>query len=143
MMTNEQNKAVVRRFWKAFEANDSVTLNELWSSDFTAQNPSSPDPLNRQMFLQTVNMFNAAFSDRQFTVEELIAEGEKVATRVTMRAVHTGNWQGFPATGKPFAATVLTIEHVKNEQIADRWFSFDGARVLRELGLTAPLQAHP
>ncbi len=143
MMTNEQNKAVVRRFWKAFEANDFATLNELLSPDFTAQNPSAPGSLNREMFLQTVTMFNAAFSDRQYTVEELIAEGEKVATRVTMRGVHSGNWQGFPSTGKQFTATVLTIEHVRGDQLLDRWFSFDGPRVLRELGVTAPVQTHP
>jgi steroid delta-isomerase-like uncharacterized protein len=142
-MTNEQNKAIVRRFWKAFEANDQAALNEVLAPDLVARTPGAPEPLNRAMHLQGIRSFNAAFSDRLFTIDELIAEGDKVATRTTLRGTHTGDLQGHPPTGKQIAATGLTIERIKDGKIAERWFSFDAGRVMQELGRAAPMQGHP
>ena len=134
-MTNKQNKAIVRRFWKAFEANDQATLKEVLAPDLVAQSPSAANPQSRETHLQGIAGFNATFSDRQFTVEELVAEGDMVATRTTLRGVHTGDLQGHAPTGKPIAATGLTVERIKDGKIVERWFSFDTARVMQELGL--------
>jgi len=142
-MTSEHNKAIVRRFWKAYETNDQAALNEVLAPELVAQSPSAPGPSNREMHLQGIAMFNAAFSDRQFTIDDLIAGGDTVATRVTLRGIHSGNWQGYPPTGKRLVATGLTIERIQDGKIVERWFSFDAARVMRELGLVAPPQAHP
>jgi steroid delta-isomerase-like uncharacterized protein len=141
MKDSEQNKAIVRRFWKAFEANDQATLNEVLAPDLVAQEPGAPGPQNREMHLQGISIFNTAFSDRHFTVEELIAEGNLVATRTTLQGIHSGNFQDQPPTGKLITATGLTIERVENGKIVERWFSFDVARVLQELGLVIPAPA--
>jgi steroid delta-isomerase-like uncharacterized protein len=137
-MTNEQNKAIVRRFWQAYEANDEAALNEVLAPDLVARTPGSPESFPRERHLQGISMFNAAFSDRHFTVDEIIAEGDVVVTRTTMRGIHTGTFQGHPPTGKPMAATGLTLERIRDGRIVERWFSFDTARVLQELGLTTP-----
>lgn len=134
-MTIEQNKAVVRRFWKAFETNDQAALNELLAPELVAHTPSSPDAQNSAIHLQGIAMFNAAFSEREFTVEEIVAEGDLVATRTIMRGVHSGEWQGHPATGKRMEAVGLTIERVKDGSIVRRWFSFDVPGVIQALGL--------
>lgn len=134
-MASEQNKTLVRRFWEAFESDDQATLNAILSPDLVAQSPGAPDSQNRERHLQGIHMFNAAFSDRQFTVDELIAEGDTVATRTTMRGVHSGDFQGIPATGKRISSTGLTIERIQDGKIVERWFSFDVAGVTRELGL--------
>lgn len=136
-MSSEQHKAVVRRFWKAFEANDEATLKTVLSADLIAQSPSSSNSQDRQIHLQGISAFNAAFSDRQFTIDELIAEGDAVATRVTMKGVHSGDFQGLPATGKSIRATGLTIERINDGHIVERWFSFDVASVLQQLSSTA------
>lgn len=141
-MTSEQNKAIVRRFWKAYEANDQDTLNEVLSLDLVAKAPGAPGPQNREMHLQGISAFNAAFSDRNFKVEELIAEGDAVATRTTLQGIHTGEFQGLPPTGKQILATGLTIERIKDGKIVERWFSFDVRGVMQELGLVAPSQDH-
>lgn len=134
-MSNEQNKAVVRRFWQVYEANDQAALDTVLSSELVARTPGSPEPQTRERHLQGIRMFNAAFSDRQFAVDEMIAEGDTVATRITMRGVHTGEFQGIAPTGKPITATGLTIERIRDGKIVERWFSFDVARVVLELGL--------
>jgi len=141
-MSNEQNKTIVRRFWKAFEANDLETLNEVLSPDLVARTPSSPNVLNREKLTQAVAKLDAAFSDRQFTIEDMVADGDQVATRVSMRGVHTGKWQGYAPSGKQFFAMVLSIERVKDGKIIDRWFSFDEEWVLRELGLEYVVPVH-
>ncbi len=135
-MTNEQNKAIVRRFWQAYEANDQAALDAVLAPDLVARTPGSPEPQTRERHLQGISMFNAAFSDRHFTVDEMIAEGDVVATRTTLRGLHTGAFQGHPPTGKPIAATGLTLERIRDGKIVERWFSFDTARVLQELGIT-------
>jgi steroid delta-isomerase-like uncharacterized protein len=137
-MTSEQNKAIVRRFWKAFETNDQAALNEVLAPTLVAQSPGASTSQNREMHLQGIRFFNAAFSDRRFTVEEMIAEENTVATRTTLEGVHTGEFQGHPPTGKPISATGLTIERIQDGKIVERWFSFDTARVLQELELTTP-----
>ncbi len=53
-MTSEQNKAIVRRFWKAFEANDQAALREVLAPEMVAQSPSAPGPSNREMHLQGI-----------------------------------------------------------------------------------------
>jgi len=141
-MTSEQNKAIVCRFWKAFEANDQAALRQVLAPELMARSPSAPGPSNREMHLQGIGMFNAAFSDRHFTNDDLIAEGDTVATRTTLRGIHSGNWQGYPPTGKRLVATGLTIERIQDGKIVERWFSFDAARVMRELGLVTPPQAN-
>jgi predicted ester cyclase len=134
-MTSEQNKAIVHRFWEAYEANDQATLNEVLAPEFVAQSPSAPAPQSREQHLQGIAMFNSAFSQRRFTVDAMIAEGNTVATRTTLRGIHTGAFQGHQPTGKPIAATGLTIERIQDGKIVERWFSFDAARVMREIGL--------
>lgn len=134
-MSVEHNKELVRRFWKAFEANDRGTLEETVSPQFKAQAAGTPAPLTREMLLQGVTAFSAAFSDRNFTIDEIIAEGNQVATRTTLRGVHTGTWQGHPPTGKSFATTGLSIERIEDGKIVEHWFSFDANDALQQLGV--------
>ena len=96
-MTTEENKAVVRRFFEAFEADDQAALTELLAPDLVACSHGAPDPQGREAHLQGIRMWNAAFGDTHFTIHEQIAEGDKVATRVSMRSVHSrGDFQGLP-----------------------------------------------
>ena len=83
-MTNELHKAIVRRFYEAFETDDHATMNEVLAPDLVAYSHAR-GPQNRASHLQGIRMWNAAFKTR-FTVEEQVAEGDTVATRVIMRA---------------------------------------------------------
>ncbi|MFO7320675.1 MAG: ester cyclase [Chloroflexota bacterium] len=142
-MTSEQNKAIVRRFWQAYETNDQAALNEVLSPALVARTPGAPEPQNREMHLQGIRMFTAAFSDRQFTVDEMIAEGDVVATRTTLRGTHTGEWQGHAPTGKRISAPGLTLERIQDGKIVERWFSFDVPAVMQQLGLSPQPERAP
>ena len=141
-MTTEQNKAVVRRFFEASEASDQAALNEVLAPDLVAYSDHAPGPQNREVHVQGIRMFNAAFNDVHFTIEDQIAEGDKVATRATWRAVHSkGDFQGLPPTGKQLAASGTTIERIKDGKIVERWVNADLLGMLQQLGLVPPPQA--
>jgi predicted ester cyclase len=134
-MTTNQNKAIVRRFYEAFSANDQKALKEVLSPDLVAYSHGSPGPQNREAHLQGIDMWNAAF-ETDFTVEEQIAEGDKVATRVTMRAIHNrGEFQGLPPTGKQVEVDGVSIEHVQDGNIMKRRVSSDWFGLMQQLGL--------
>ena len=134
-MTTEQNKAIARRFFEAFETNDQVALMELFAPDVVGHVSGAPGPQSREAMLQGIDMFNAAFSEFHQTVEDQIAEGDRVATRTTARAVHTGDFQGLPATGKQIAISAITIERVKDGRIVEHWASYDRLGLMQQLGV--------
>ncbi len=138
-MTTEENKAVVRRFFKAFEADDQAALTELLAPDLVAYSHGAPGPQGREVHLQGIRMWNAAFGDTRFAIHEQIAEGDKVATRVSMRSVHSrGDFQGLPPTGKEVTIDSVTIERIRDGKIVERRVSADWLAMLQQLGLLPP-----
>lgn len=137
-MTLEQNKAIVRRFFEAFEADDHTALKEVTAPDLVAHLAGAPGPLNREGMLQGISAFSTAFSDRKSTIHDLIAEGDKVAAHTSMTAIHTGNYMGQPATGKQVVIDAFTIEYIKDGKIVERWFNHDQMDLMQQLGLVPP-----
>jgi steroid delta-isomerase-like uncharacterized protein len=135
IMTTEQNKAIVRRFYKAFEAKDQTAFNEVLAPDLEVYAHSTPTPQNRDAHVQGISMFSTAFSEIHYTVEDQVAEGDKVATRVTLRATHSGDFQGLPPTGKQIAVSGLTLERIRDGKIVERRVSFDQMGMMQQLGL--------
>jgi len=141
-MTAEQNKALVLRFYEAFEANDEGALKELLAPDLVAYSHGAPGPQNREVHLQGISGWNAAF-ETDFTIEDQIAEGDSVATRVTMRAVHNrGEFQGLPPSGKQIVVGGISLERIKDGTIVERRVSGDWLGMMQQLGLIPPPQAN-
>ncbi len=139
--TTEQNKAVVRRFFEAFAADDQTALTELLAPDLVSYSHGAPGPQSREAHLQGIRLWNVAFGDTRFTIHEQIAEGDKVATRVTMRSVHSrGEYQGLPPTGKEVTTDSVTIERIRDGRIVERRVSADWAGLMQQLGLLPPPQ---
>jgi predicted ester cyclase len=89
-------------------------------------------------------MFFAAFPDIQHTLEDQLAEGDKVAVRLTIRGTQQGEFQGMPATGKAITMTSLNILHFANGKIAEQWVETDDLGLLQQLGaIPMPGQAVP
>jgi steroid delta-isomerase-like uncharacterized protein len=142
-MKTEETKAIVRRFYEAFAANDEGALKELLAPDLVAYSHGAPGPQSREAHLQVISGWNAAFGETHFTIEEQLAEGDKVATRVTMRSVHNrGEFQGLPPTGKQVEVGGVTIEHIKDGKIVERRVSSDWLGMMQQLGLIPPPQAN-
>ena len=140
-MTTEQNKAVARRFYEAFEANDEGALNDMLAPELVAYSHNDPAPQNRDVHVQGILWWNRVFSDTRFAIEEQIAEGDKVATRVTMRSIHNkGEFQGLPPSGKQIEIGGTSIERIKDGKIVERRVSSDWLGMMQQLGLIPPPQ---
>ena len=137
-MSTEQNKALVRRLVDASVASDQAALKELLAPDFVAYQTYGTQ--DREAFLQHLNGFLVAFSDNHFTVEEQVAEGDKVVTRTTWHATHSSDFQGLPPTGKQIAISGITIERIKDGKIVERWASYDMMGLMQQLGVVPPPQ---
>jgi steroid delta-isomerase-like uncharacterized protein len=141
-MSTEQNKAIVRRFFDAFQTNDEAAMKEVLSPDLEAYTHVGPGPVNREAMLQGISRWNAAFSETRFEIEEQIAEGDSVASRMTMRAVHDlGDFQDLPPTGKQIEVSTVTIERVRDGKIVERRVISDFLGMMQQLGLVPPPQA--
>ena len=132
----EQNKAVIRRLVKElWNEGNAAVFDEVFAPNFvdhTAPPGSSPD---REGLKQLVTVFGAAFSNTSTTVDQLIAEGDKVAWRWTFRGTHTGPFMGIPATGKVITLTGITIDRVVGDQIVERWNQADFAGMMQQLSV--------
>src|SRR3990172_5976383 len=130
MSTREaQNKAIVRRF---FEGDHAA---EVLAPDLKVHMPGAPAPLTREAFLQEMGMMYSAFSDAHTVIEDQIAEGDKVVTRLTWHATHSGNFQGLPPTGKQIAMAGTVVQRIQDGKIVEHWPVFDQMGMMQQLGL--------
>jgi predicted ester cyclase len=134
-MATEENKALVRRFFQAFAANDKATLHAILAPDLAAHLPGDAHPVGREGFLEIVQAWNTAFGSLQFTIEEQIAEGDAVATRVLLQGVHDGGaFLDLPPRGGSITVRVLATERIRKGRIVERWVVLDLLDLVQQLG---------
>ncbi|MDT8307711.1 MAG: ester cyclase [Anaerolineae bacterium] len=135
VMNGEEQKAIARRYFHACQGNDQSTLKAVLSAELVAHHPGLAAPLNRDALLHMIDSFSEAFSAQEYTIEEQVAEGDTVASRVTWRATHSGPFQDVPATGRQIAVGGIAISRIQNGQIVERWLTMDQMGMLKQLGL--------
>jgi predicted ester cyclase len=143
---SEANKELSRRFTALFNTDDPAALaaaiGEVTTADVELHAGSAGEVRGQQQFQQLIQAWRAAFPDARSTVEEQVAEGDRVVTRWTARGTHTGDFQEMAPTGKPFTLTGITIERVVDAKIAEVWVNRDDLGLLGQLGaLLAPASA--
>ena len=131
----EQNKAIVRRNYETADRNDLTTFSEQLAPEIAVHLPGMPGSLNREALIQMMKAMFSGLTQRQHVFEDQIAEGDKVATRLTLHAVHTGEFQGMPATGKQIAVPQIAIHRIRDSKIAEVWVSSDDVSMMQQLGL--------
>ena len=135
---SEENKALARRSWESVDNPDS--LDEVYTPDVVWHNPEG-DIQGIEQAKQFVTMFKTAFPDMSATVEDVVAEGEKVVTRVTLRGTHQGEVEEFgPPTGRQVEAKGITIHRIDGGKIVEEWNSWDNMSLMQQLGLVPEQQ---
>jgi steroid delta-isomerase-like uncharacterized protein len=130
---SEENKALVRRAWELVDSPDM--LDEVYAPDVVWHEPDQ-DIQGLEEARQFVTMYKTAFPDLNATVEDVIAEGDKVVTRVTIRGTHQGEIEEFgPPTGKQVEIKNITISRIEGGKIVEDWDSYDNLSVMQQLGL--------
>jgi steroid delta-isomerase-like uncharacterized protein len=136
-MSAEENKDLARRSWETVD--NPERLDEVYAPDVVWHNPEG-EVRGIEEARQLADMYNTAFPDVSATVEDVIAEGDKAVTRVTLRGTHQGETEQFgPATGRQVEAEGLSLHRIEGGKIVEEWNSYDNLSVLQQLGL-APEQ---
>jgi len=133
-MSEEGNKTLVRRFYEeCFNQRNLALVDELCSTTHVFHNP--PTTLRgRDEFKQLLSLYITAFPDARFTVEDQIAEGDRVASRYTFRGTHQGELMGIAPTGKQVTVTGMIINRIVNGKSEEGWLNFDALGMLQQLG---------
>jgi predicted ester cyclase len=134
MSTAEENKAVYRRFIETlFNEGRLERLGELVDPDYVFHDAPPGTPQGPDAIREVVTMFRAAFPDLKITIEDQVAEGDKVCSRATTRGTHRGPIFGIAPTGRAIAMSGLTLVRIAGGRVAESWVKNDVAGLLTQL----------
>jgi len=131
-MSTEENKAIVRRFFEEVwnQQKDDV-IDEIFASEVVFNGQS----ITRDALRKALTSRRTAFSDIHVTVDDQVAEGEKVSTRRTWRATHRGQYRSIAATGKQVTWTQISVVRFSQGRIVEDWAVGDELSILQQLGV--------
>jgi predicted ester cyclase len=134
-MSSEQNKALVRRiFEEGINQNKPEVFDELIAPNYVNYNFPAPAP-GLEGFKMVIGMFLSAFPDMQVTLEDELADGDKVITRGYFAGTHQGDFQGIPPTGKQVKVKYIDIWRVENGKLVENWVQMDQVGMMQQLGV--------
>ncbi len=143
MSALEQHKELVRRLLvEDLSRGDLAVADEILAPDF--RDHTNPPDMQHGIagHKAVVTLFRAAFPDLEYVPEELVAEGDRVAVRTTMRGTHRGAFFGLPPTGRWVTVDGIHILRIAGGKIAEHWGNNDDLGLMRQLGaLPAPAAA--
>jgi predicted ester cyclase len=134
-MSTQANKAIFRRIYEEFlSQGKSEVAAELFDANHVNHliPPGAPQGLEGEK--QFIASFRTAFPDVQFSIEDMIAEGDKVVGRVTWRGTHRGEFMGVRPTGRRVAVEGIDIICFANGKAVENWFSGDTLGMMQQLG---------
>lgn len=142
MTTTDENKGIVRRYYEdAVQGGDVALLDELVAEDVVNHDPLSDETLTPEEargfegFRRHVEVFREAFPDGSFTIEDLVAEDDRVLARFTMEGTHEGRFAGFEPTGNRVSSPTMVLYRIEDGKIAERWQESDNMDFLQQLGV--------
>jgi steroid delta-isomerase-like uncharacterized protein len=141
-MSTEQNKTLVRRLFEEIVNQKKLDMvRELVGANYVNHNMPAPQS-GPEGLKQVLGPFFAAFPDMHVTLEQVIAEGDRVSTCGVMRGTHKGDFMGIPATGKQITISYIDIWRVENNKLVENWVQLDMLGLMQQLGvIPAPEQA--
>jgi steroid delta-isomerase-like uncharacterized protein len=127
----DRNKELIRQ-WIAFaNAGFAGSFDPFIAADYIGH--MGAGTMDRVQLERLERQFCAAFPDAHHTVDDLIAEGDRVVLRTTARATHQGEFEGIPSTGRSVEFTGLVVYRIAGDKIAESWGEIDFLRLIREL----------
>ena len=108
---------------------------ELVGDDYIGHIPGSPEPIRgKDGFRGFIDTYLTGFPDGAITIDELIADGDRVATRWTGRGTHTGELMGIPATGRQVTVGGMTLMRIVDGKSREDWITWDTLSMMQQLG---------
>jgi steroid delta-isomerase-like uncharacterized protein len=134
-MPMESPEAVMKRFVQFINTADEQLAGEVIASDAVFHAPTHAEPLRGpEGYLELLAILRAGFPDIQWTLEETITEGDRVAARFTMRGTHRGDFFGIPPTGNEISVQALNFYHLADGQIIGEKGQPDLLGIMQQIG---------
>ena len=143
MTPAESNKALVRRFYEEIDKGNIGVLDELVAEDYLDHNPPPFPGLasGREGVIQAFRIFQHA-TPGHHQIEDQIAEGDKVVTRLMSVGKHEGDLPGAPKTGNDLRMTSITIHRIANGKLVEKWAEKDVLGFLQQIGVIPHMSQH-
>ena len=139
---SEENKSIVRRLYEQLDKTRGSVARELFASEYAGHFPVRPGPIDFEGYEQSVRRVYEGFPDLVHVIEDQVSEGDKVLTRMTVHATHTGNFQGALSAGQSIAPTgnrvameSFVIHRLASGKIAEQWGNSDALGLMQQLGV--------
>jgi len=136
-MSVEEIKALVRRIIEEINKGKvaaMAAMDELIAADFVFHS-HDPDIRGLDGFKQRYNEIFNSFPDFRLIIDDMVVEGDKVATRWTMICTLTGEWRGIPPTNKKATIWGISIDRIAGGKFVEEWEMFDSLSLIQQLGI--------
>lgn len=140
-MTLEDNKNLVRRLVDVVNTGEFDKMDELTTVDIVLHHAADRDITPREMYKQSFAMSHRAFPDMHMVVDDLFAEGDKVACRWTLSGTHKSEYQGIPPTNKKIVFSGNNIFRIADGKVAEIWSRYNTLGLMQQLGVIPPMGA--
>ena len=134
-MSLEENKAIAKRWNEVVNKGNVDVIDELAATNYINRASNA----DREAHKRWVIGWRAANPDVGITIEDTIAEGDKVVVRWTMHGTHIGEFWGIPPTGKKFTMSGISIYRIEDGKIVEDWANSDTLGMMRQLGVIPPM----
>jgi predicted ester cyclase len=135
-MSAETNKAASRRFYEEIINQKKLALvDEVAGANYVSHGFPPGLPPGREGLKAFVGAFHAAFPDGHLTIDQMIAEGDTVATRLTFHGTHTHEFMGIAPTGKKVTVPALDMARFEGGKLVEHWGGPDQMSLLQQLGV--------
>jgi steroid delta-isomerase-like uncharacterized protein len=135
-MSEQENLNTMREFFAAAQAHDVDRIVAFVGEEFVLESDALPAPvIGRQAYGELLREFYSAFPDCCYEVEQMIASGDCVVTRLRLSGTHLGNFMGQPGSGRQFVNHLCHFDELRNAKIVRAWVYDDTGHFLRQLGL--------
>ena len=131
-MSIKENKSLIRHVYELLNRREMDTSYELYAPGNVAHFTTGDMSLTQTREFEA--MFVTAFPDISFTIEDMVAEGDRVAVRVTSKGTHKGEFMGIAPTGNKIEMTNTSIYGIADGKLAEYWGTVDTLRLMQQLG---------
>lgn len=135
---SEENKTLQRRWIEEGVNKGNLALFDELYGDCVYYSPATGE-LKREALKQFVASLLAAFPDGRWTVEDQVAEGDKVVTRWSFTGTHQGELMGLAPTGKQVTTSGMVIDRIVESKIVEEWEEWDALGLMQQLGAVPPI----
>jgi steroid delta-isomerase-like uncharacterized protein len=136
---SEQNKTLARRVVEeAWNKGNLDVVDDIFAPDYREHNPRPGQEPGIEGYKVGVSMMRAAFPDLFLDVQDVIAEGDQVALRYTLRGTHNGELMGVPASGQHVSSDGMVFARFQDKRVAERWGVQDMLALLQQIGAFPP-----